>query len=44
MGGGGGGSGEGVLMNYETSRMFFGHVNFPEMNKGISVYVYVKQS
>ena len=40
MGGGGGGD----LMNYETSRMFFGHVNFPEMNKGISVYVYVKQS
>ena len=42
--------GGGDLMNYETSRMFFGHVNFPEMNKGISVYVwisvyvYVKQS
>ena len=24
----------------ETSRIFFGHVNFPEMNGGISVYGY----
>ena len=34
--GGGGGGGGG---SDEISRIFFGHVNFPEMNEGISVYV-----
>ena len=27
---------------YETSRIFCGHVNIPEMNGGISVYGWIK--